>query len=375
MFNLTLIAMIRKYSVGMDMAKKNFKACLSIINDNQEVKVKASSTFDNTPAGYNKFWSWQLKHQKEDLPICFTMESTGSYHEKAAWFLHSKSKAVNIVLPNRAKAYLTSLGHKSKNDKMDAKGLAHMGAVQRLKPWTPISQELYSLRGLTRHLEDLQNLRTSLNNQKEQNSHGMFEVKQVAKSINKTLKALDKQITDCKKNIADTLQKDERLARKTAHITSIKGVSTITAAVIIAETNGFELINNMKQLTSYAGYDVKQNQSGQMNGKTRISKKGNAHIRRAMHLPAFNMIRYNVKPFNDLYSRVYERTGTKMKAYVAVQRKLLSYMYTLWKNEENFDPEYPPKPYQKSQINKTAGSNEPAALDELETNQALFSIS
>ena len=94
-----------------------------------------------------------------------------------------------------------------------------------------------------------------------------------------------------------------------------------------------------------------------------------------MHLPAFNMIRHNVKPFNDLYSRVYERTGTKMKAYVAVQRKLLSYIYTLWKNEENFDPEYTPKPYQKSQINKTAGSDEPAALDELETNQALFSIS
>lgn len=366
--------MIRKYSVGMDMAKKSFKACLSFISDNQEVKVKASSTFDNTPSGYNKFWSWQLKHQKEDLPICYTMESTGNYHEKAAWFLHGKSKAVNIVLPNRAKAYLTSLGHKTKNDKMDARGLAHMGAVQKLKPWTPISQELYSLRSLTRHLEDLQNLRTSLINQKEQNSHGMFEVKQVAKSINKTLKTLDKQIADCKEDIADIIQKDERLARKAAHIMSIKGVSTITAAVIIAETNGFELINNIKQLTSYAGYDVKQNQSGQMNGKTRISKKGNAHIRRAIHLPAFNMIRYKVKPFNDLYSRVYERTGTKMKAYVAVQRKLLSYMYILWKNEENFDPEYNLKSYQKSQINKTADSNESAALDELETNQVLFSI-
>ena len=358
--------MITKYSIGMDMAKRNFKACLCALNDNQEVKVKASSTFDNTLSGYNKFWLWQLKHQKETSSICFTMESTGSYHEKVAWFLYNKKQVVNIVLPNRAKAFLTSLGHKSKNDKMDARGLAHMGAIQQLIPWNPISKELYTLRSLTRHLEDLQNLRTSLKNQKEQNSYGMFEVKQVSKSIDKTLKALEKQIADVKKSISSLLQQDEILSKKTTCITSIKGVSTMTAAVIIAETNGFELISNIKQLVSYSGYDVKQNQSGQMNGKTRISKKGNAHIRRAMHLPAFNVVRYNLKPFENLYQRVFERTGIKMKAYVAVQRKLLAIIYVLWKKEELYLDSYQQK--------NTADYKEPAALDELDINQALFSV-
>lgn len=379
--------MIRKYSIGMDIAKKNFKACLSSVNDQQEVKVKASSSFDNTLSGYERFYLWHLKHTKQEVQTCFTMEATGSYHEKVAWFLYGKKQAVHIVLPNRAKAYLTSLGIKSKNDKMDAKGLSNMGALQKLSEWNPISKQLYQLRGLTRHLEDLQTLRTSLNNRKEQSTFGMFEIKEVTKSIEKTLKALDKQIETCKKDIQIGLEKDEQLSKKANCIMSIKGVSTITAAVIIAETNGFELIRNIKQLVSYAGYDVRQNQSGQMDGKTRITKKGNAHIRRAMHLPAFNMVRYEVKPFKDLYTRVYERTGVKMKAYVAVQRKLLTFMYILWKKEESFSPDYQASGDYETKPSFSLGSLEPqkqtaeskesAALDRLpydKSTEAFFSV-
>lgn len=68
-------------------------------------------------------------------------------------------------------------------------------------------------------------------------------------------------------------------------MTSIPGVGRLTAAVVIAETNGFELIRNKKQLSSYAGFDIKEKQSGtSVKGKPKISKKGNKYIRKAMHL-------------------------------------------------------------------------------------------
>jgi transposase len=47
------------------------------------------------------------------------------------------------------------------------------------------------------------------------------------------------------------------------------------------------------------------------------------------------------QPFSDLYQRVYLRTNIKMKGYVAVQNKLLAMMYTLWKRNEMFEPDYP----------------------------------
>ena len=120
----------------------------------------------------------------------------------------------------------------------------------------------------------------------------------------------------------------------------INGVGKATVACIAAETFGFNLFYSMGQLTSFVGYDIIENQSGNHRGKTRISKKGNSHIRKALYFPALNVVRLEVKTFSDLYERVFDRTKIKMKGYVAVQRKLLCLIYTLWKKDEAFDPDY-----------------------------------
>ena len=62
-------------------------------------------------------------------------------------------------------------------------------------------------------------------------------------------------------------------------IKSIPGVGELTAVIVLAETNGFELIRSKSQLSSYAGLDVKEKQSGtSVKGKPRISKKGNRNL-------------------------------------------------------------------------------------------------
>ena len=59
-----------------------------------------------------------------------------------------------------------------------------------------------------------------------------------------------------------------------------------------------------------------------------------------MHFPAFNMVRYNVGGFVPFYNRIFERTKLKMKAYTAVQKKLLTIIYALWKKDQAFDPQH-----------------------------------
>jgi transposase len=131
------------------------------------------------------------------------------------------------------------------------------------------------------------------------------------------------------------------LLRKVDNVCSIKGVAFLTAITIISETNGFELIENKAQLVSYAGFDVVERQSGSsVRGKTRISKKGNSHIRRALHYPALSAVRYEGQ-LRELYKRVTERNPkVKMIGLVAVQRKLLVLIYTLFKKNEPYDPNY-----------------------------------
>ena len=123
-------------------------------------------------------------------------------------------------------------------------------------------------------------------------------------------------------------------------ISTIKGIGMISIAVIIAETNGFALFNNSSQLISYAGYDIIESQSGKRTGKTKISKKGNSQIRRALHMPAFVAVTHQVSVLYHLYQRTLAKHGIKMKSYVAVQKKLLILVYTLWKNNAPFDPDY-----------------------------------
>ncbi len=97
--------------------------------------------------------------------------------------------------------------------------------------------------------------------------------------------------------IKKLIEKDETLNSKVEKLLTIKGVGLKTIAVLLSETNGLASFESQGQLVSYAGYDIVKNQSGERLGKTRMSKKGNAHIRRAMHMPAFSVVRHQATPF------------------------------------------------------------------------------
>ena len=108
----------------------------------------------------------------------------------------------------------------------------------------------------------------------------------------------------------------------------------------MAETNGFELIKNKRQLTSYAGLDVREKQSGtSVKGKPKISKKGNRNLRKALHFPSMTAVKRNDE-HRELFHRIVSRTGIKMKALVAVQRKLLELMYILYKTKSFYEASY-----------------------------------
>ena len=348
-----------KYAIGIDIAKQDFKACMSVINTNQQVKVKASRSFENNPTGFTALRRWVSKHTKESLPVTYVMEATGIYYEQLAWFLYQHGCPCSVLLPNHAKGYLRSIGLKSKNDKIDAQGLSRMAAERFLPLWQPLCRSLYLLRSLTRLHEGLTRQRTMLNNQLLASDHSMYELKAVRQGLQATLKAIDKQIALTEKQIKQLIAQDSSLQTKYQNISRIKGIGLLTFAVVVAETNGFALFDNQAQLVSYAGYDVVENQSGKRVGKTRISKQGNARIRRVLHLPALCVVRYQEPALKALYERVYQRSGIKMKGYVAVQKKLLCLIYALWKKDQPYDPNYYEcKQKNEESVTDTSSNNE-----------------
>ena len=173
-----------KYGLGIDIAMEKFDACLSIIDQQQHVTARAQCSFKNDKRGFEKFIAWVNKNTRElEIPVVYLMEATGIYYEQLAWLLHLKNVSVSVVLPNKAKKSKDALGLKSKNDRIDARGLAQMACEQSFTVWKPLSDNLYILRLVTRQIQSIAEQTTVLKNQLHALRYGMYRDKDIEKIL------------------------------------------------------------------------------------------------------------------------------------------------------------------------------------------------
>lgn len=332
---------IRKQSVGIDISKATFTACLCQYSEDGKLTFSKVLDFSNDTKGFNQLLRWAKSLIAPDRELVFLMEATGVYYERLAHHLHKIKKRVHVVLPNTSKHYFSSLNIKTKTDAVDARVLSQFGVERTHKLWTPPPSALLQLRNLTRYYVQLQEQKTALGNIKHSKdcSHDIQTF--ITKSNKKLIAGIDKEIAKCLKEIKRLTEEDKVLKERIRKTSTIKGVGLITVATILAETMGFEPFNSAKQLVSYSGYDVVQRESGtSIKGKTRISKKGNRYIRNALYFPAMVACRYNAT-LKEIYVRINNNNkASKMIGQVAVQRKLLILIYTLWKNDAEFIENY-----------------------------------
>jgi transposase len=328
-----------KQVVGIDVSKDTLAVCYGFSNESLITNYSKSTTFKNDLKGFNKMLDWVKELSDTDLNLCWIMEATGVYYENLAYFLKDKSHSVHVLLPNKAKHFAKSLDLKSKTDEIDAKMLAQIGLERQLAQWQPTSENLHVIKQLCREYKDLKEKLTVIKNQLHAKEHAFNSAKQVIKRLNAQAKMLQTQILQVEYELRELCAEDETLNDKIAKIETIPGLSFITVITIIAETNGFALIENSKQLCSYCGLDVVHNQSGLFKGKSKISKKGNAFIRRALFMPALCAIQHN-PPVKEFYGKLVERKKIAKIGLIAVSRKLLVLSYTLWKNNTEFNSNY-----------------------------------
>jgi len=250
------------------------------------------------------------------------------------------NKQISVLLPNKVKKFAGTLKTKTVNDRVSSQTIAQMGLEKNLDDWQPPHEIFNLLRQLTRERHQLVEERTQILCELHAEESGAWPNKRSIQRMKQRIKLIEKQIDEIKRELIETVNKHPWLKQKLDQLCSIPGIGFLTAVTITSETNGFNLVRNKKQLASYAGLDVIEKQSGSsVRGKPRISRRGNKHVRRAMYFPAFSAKRVESK-MQQLFERIEARNGIKMKAAVAVQRKLLELMYTLWKKNEKYDPNY-----------------------------------
>ncbi len=333
---------VLKKALGVDVSKASLSMCLGIMNGDLSKDFIAGSDVSNDKTGFKELVKWLKKVSGLGLSPIIVMEATGVYHEGLALFLHDLGYQVSIMQSGRVKRYAQSLDQRSKTDALDSKMLSMLGCEREVPVWSPPSPLMQKLKALSRERSALIKTKCIEKNRQGAITSSAYSDKKEIKRHNQRMKLLKSQIAEIEEEMEERTAADPVLSRKLSYLTSINGVGFISAITVVAETSGFALITNGKQLTSYAGYDVVMKESGTYRGKTKISKKGNSHIRAVLHMPSMTCIRVNptLKPF---YQRLKPKKLKPMVALVAVQRKMLILMYTLWKNEEFYDAEFEQK--------------------------------
>jgi len=119
-------------------------------------------------------------------------------------------------------------------------------------------------------------------------------------------------------------------------ITTIPGVTTISAAIIIAELGDFKNFTNPAQVISFAGLDTSVSQSGMMETRGHLVKRGSGLLRMTFWQITFSSLRLNPVLYDYYLKKRAEGKHHKV-AMVHCTRKLIRTIYYLGVNQIQFD--------------------------------------
>lgn len=318
-------------TLGIDVAKEKFDVVLL------QGEQSRHRIFPNNRPGFRALSAWLGEKQASDLHAC--LEATGTYGLDLAHYLYQTGMKVSVVNPACVKAFGQSELRRTKTDRVDAMVIARFCRAIQPVAWQPPPPEIAELQALARRLEDLQGMQGEENNRMK--NPGTPSV--VQDSLREVLALLREQIAETKRLIADHVNAHRRLKAQIELIRSIPGIGLITAVVLLGEMVDFTRFRSARQLAAYAGLVPAHRLSGSsLRGKARMSKRGNARLRKALYWPAIVAMRHN--PLLRTFAQRLRAKGKETMVIIgALMRKLLHQVYGILKSGKPFDPNYQPR--------------------------------
>lgn len=372
---------------GIDIAKDKHAVCIR----NEKFDVVDKLEITNNLKGFQRF------AERVPKSAVVGMEATGEYHKPLESWLSGKEYAVSVFNPRKTKNFAKVNHIVTKTDKVDAAMLAEfmaMGFHKTQKQWKNKYPELrqltrarlalvtdqtrFKLRVLTRlavlfpEYEKLfsesfgKSFTEVLAKYTSPESFAnippeqlIAEISTASRGMLESAKALE--IIDAAKNsvgikneayaeeirinirYVSELEKDiKRLDRKIREqmksikqsITKLRGISTVSAASIIAEIGDVSQFKSRRALFNFTGMTPMIRESGKYNSRQmHMGKYGNKYLRTTLWLASISCINHNEEFKNYFIKKHYVDKKPKMTAVGAVCRKLTYRVYHIMKNE------------------------------------------
>jgi transposase len=123
---------------------------------------------------------------------------------------------------------------------------------------------------------------------------------------------------------------------------NVPGIGPIHALTILAEAGDLRRFRHHRQFLKFCGLDLATHQSGQYRGQTRLSKFGNARLRRALWMAAQVAIRQKENSFRDKFERYTARDrrdpDLRRKAFTAITAKMARVVHAVVKSGADYRP-------------------------------------
>jgi transposase len=313
-------------TLGIDISKDSFHVELFVNNKLRHRR------FANRNEGFAELCVWLSKHKAPVVHAC--LEATGAYSEALALYLHEQGHTVSVVNPAQIKAFGQSELLRNKDDRPDAGLIRRFCEKQQPAAWTPRPPHVRAVQALTRHLENLIETR-----QQQLNRLETATAKEVIKSLRKLVTHLEVEIKRTEQQINDHVDRHPDLKQQCQLLESIPGIGKRTATKLLAEIEDLSQYKSARQVAAYAGLTPRNHRSGTLRGQTRLSKTGNARVRKALFLPAMVAKQHN-PVVRSFCQRLARHGKNKMQLIGAAMRKLLHIAFGVLKSGKVFDPNH-----------------------------------
>ena len=318
-------------AVGIDVAKATLSVCIRTAEGTER-----ALTIRNTDADVNTILVPRLAGCSGSV----VMESTGHYHWTPALSLRAQGFDVRVVNPLLSKQYTAGNIRKVKTDPADARSLAHMAAVDtRLPPPFTVSTQELSMRKTLATIgsmgHQVQALSASLKSMREAQAILGASDTEAIRTLEASIKTLKLSLAALERECVATASADTAQQKTLALLTSIPGVSDFCATLALNWFTNRAGVTD-KSWVAFAGLDVSSRESGTWRGRCKLTKRGNAFLRKRLYSAAWGAV-MNHDIFRMYYDTLRGAGRVHTEALIIIARKIVRTMFAVLQSETPFD--------------------------------------
>jgi transposase len=305
-------------TIGVDVSKDHLDA--------HRLTDGASRRFANDKRGHKALIKWLAQTPVQRV----VFEPTGPYHRAMERALGVAGVPFAKVNPRQARRFAEATGKLAKTDSLDAAMLARMGAMLELAPRPGRSEVLLELKELYLAREALVKDRTAAKNRAKALTLALLKRHNAQR-----IEQIERQIETVEAAITGIIEADADLTVRFAILTSIPGISKITAFALLIEMPELGLLEP-GQAACLAGLAPIARQSGRWTGRAFI-RGGRANVRQALYMPALVAMRFN-PDLKAKYDQFVAAGKPAKVALTAIMRKLIVLANALLSANRNWVP-------------------------------------